>query len=240
MEKYIKHPKNYTIDQLQNHEWDIIELDCTIDHSKMYNWYCSVVENIPEARFEVTDKFEKKYFDPTLLKRWYAVSPAKQKDQSAHWWGLQWIKERYDPLPFVHLANREIFPEINDESFDEYTNPVLSRYRFGEFENLYQNHPDWFKISRLLVLPKDSGLGVHTDVIFPTVLIRMHIEISINDQSTWFFGNHCERQYILESGKVYLINTGVPHAAINYGDTDWVMIHCTPSPETISEILKHA
>ena len=45
------------------------------------------------------------------------------------------------------------------------------------------------------------------------------------------------RQYILEAGKTYLLNTGIVHAAWNNDDKDWWMLHNNPSPDAVTKLL---
>jgi hypothetical protein len=45
------------------------------------------------------------------------------------------------------------------------------------------------------------------------------------------------RQYKLESGKTYLLNTGILHAAWNNDEQDWWMLHNNPTPESVTSLL---
>ena len=54
---------------------------------------------------------------------------------------------------------------------------------------------------------------------------------------TYGFCKKCKREYVLETGKMYLVNTSVEHAVVNFGERDWVILHFTPDDYQIDDLL---
>lgn len=237
MERYITDASNLTYIDLHNLDWDIIELPITVDYKGLLNWYRSVEDLYPESKFAASKEYER-YFDPKSLNRWKAADPTFDDGKPSYWWMLNWNRERDDPLPFSHLADLDQFPEVNDPSFSDKTNPILSKYRFGAFEELYQKASKYLLNMRLLVMPENTGLHVHVDAPFPSVIIRMHMNLNIHENCVWYFGHSAEREYRMSPGKVYLVNTAVFHSVINHGGDDWILVYGTPKREDLETLFK--
>ena len=242
MNRFITDPQSIKNQDLQNQYWDIIELNATVDHIAMMEWYSQVKEQLSGAKFSVAPDDIKKYLDPQYWKAWIGIDPTivGTNSQYVHWWSLQWFVERYDPLPWPHFANKTLFPEtdVDGDELDNQEMPLLKKYIFGAFAELYTKLKPYFSsASRITVIPPGAGLRVHSDVSPPYVLIRAHIKLDNNDQASWFFGAHCEREYVLETGKMYLVNTSVEHAVVNFGERDWVILHFTPDDYQIDDLL---
>jgi hypothetical protein len=238
MNRYIKDPMSVSYSDLQNLDWDIIELGITVDTEKLRTWFDEIEEKFKESKFVVSIESEKKYYRPDILKKWYVVNPAITGTDFSRWWMLNWAVERYDPLPSPSIANPQLFPEITDPNYRDSSAPFLERYQFGAFKSLCNSIGEYLKLTRAFVIPEGSGIRTHIDNKYPNIIIRMHIEVDINDQATWFFGEMAEREYVLEPGKVYLVNTAVTHAAINFGKNDWRMIYGTPLVKDIDKVLQ--
>lgn len=240
MERFIKDPLKYTAQDLMNTDWDIIELDVSVDREGLLDWYNELNTTFSDSKFVMSPEYYEKYFDNRYIRRWsigdYSV-PNSEGEYSFNW-TLQWIKERYDPLPFAHLANRELYPEINDPNFNDSTNPFLEKFIFGSFAGLYNNIGKYFQKARVLTIPKGSKVILHHDIRPGGLLFKLHIQLEMNDQCSWFFDYDMSREYVMEVGKAYLVNTSIVHGVVNSGDTNWSMIHCSPNLDYIDEILK--
>lgn len=238
MDRYLKHPSNIKLADLKNVDWDVIELRPTVDHKKLMEWYNTMSVELDQAKWIACNEYEEKYFNPELKRRWWAANPNKYSNRAPFWWYMNWPVERYDPLPFAFLANREIFPEAYTDSYKDQLNPLLSRYNFGAFADLYQAYGKYLCAIRTIVLPEGAGLGLHVDMPYPDVIIRLHVQLDINKNCEWQFGHAADRKYVMEAGKMYLVNTAVPHSVANFGGPDWVTIYGTPNEEDIDEILE--
>jgi len=237
MERYITDLKNLDYDKLCNTEWDLIELGFTVDHISLMQWYETIKETMQSSKFNV-DEEDEKYLEQSMLRRWKAANSAFYKNRPSHWWFLNWSIERYDPLPFSFLANRQIYPEVLDSNHSDQTNSILSRYRFGAFEELYKRLDRYLLNMRIQVIPEGAGLHLHVDMPYPDVIPRMHMNLNIHENCVWYFGHSAERQYVMEPGKVYLANTAVFHSVINHGGPDWVILYGTPNREDLESLIK--
>lgn len=238
MDRYIQNPADFNLADLQNVDWDVIELKPTVDTQALMDWYRTMSSTLSEAKWIACDEYEEKYFNPEMKRRWWAANPNKYSSRAPFWWYMNWPIERYDPLPFAFLANKEIFPEAYLDSYDDQTNPLLSKYNFGAFAELYKQYGEYLSAVRTIVLPEGAGLGLHVDMPYPNVIIRLHIQLDINENCEWQFGHAADRRYVMEPGKMYLVNTAVPHSVSNFGGVDWVMIYGTPDRQDINNLLQ--
>lgn len=239
MERYIKNPHHYTLENLKNTDWDMIELNVSYDLNGLLDWYRIINTDLASCKFSMSPDFYEKYLEPSYLRRWSISDNVLSNNQGEYPsnWTLQWNRERYDPLPFPHLANRRLFPEVDDPSFSEKDNPFLSKYMFGAFESLHNNIGKYFQKGRVLTIPAGSKVSLHHDIKPGKFLFKLHFQLDMNDQCSWFFDYDASREYVMENGKLYLVNTSIIHGAINSGNTDWTMIHFSPKLEYIDEIL---
>jgi Aspartyl/Asparaginyl beta-hydroxylase len=237
MQRYITDIENLKTSDLQNIDWDIIELPFSVDHTGLLEWYQQVKLNLQSAKFVVSKEYEK-YYDSNMVRRWQAADPSFDSGNPTYWWLLNWSKERYDPLPFSFIANKELYPEIGDPNFSDQSNPILSKYKFGAFEKLYNKAAQYLLNMRVTVIPEGSGLHLHVDVPYPNVIARMHMNLQIHENCVWYFGHTAEREYILQPGKVYLVNTAVFHSVINHEGDDWVILYGTPKKEDLESLFK--
>lgn len=238
MDRYITDPELYCLSDLQNVDWDVIELRSKVNSPGLMEWYSNMSTTLEQAKWIACDEYEEKYFNPAMKRRWWAANPNKYKDKAPFWWYMNWPIERYDPLPFAFLANRDLFPEAYSDTYSDQDNPLLSKYNVGEFAELYELYGKYLKAIRTIVLPEHSGLMLHVDMPYPNVIIRLHIQLDINENCEWQFGHVAERKYVMKPGKMYLVNTAVPHSVSNFGGKDWVMIYGTPHSQDINEILR--
>lgn len=233
--RLITNPKDYTAEQLKNYDWDIIELDIAIDHAELRKWYNTIATEYSDMQFNIS-KIE--LMKPELRDRMIDF-----KDQ--HLWGtpkqwtLQWSVQRNNAIPFKYIADPEQYPEILQDDFNDKFNTPLDQYYFGGFKNLVESmEKGTWDVARLVQLDKDTGLKKHVDIQPPEFLPRLHYQIEYTSNARWWFGENMEREYILENGKLYIMNTAVLHTAKNEDDTPWVMLHSNPTDDAINALFK--
>ena len=240
MDRFIKNPYDYNATDLMNTDWDVIELDFSFDQPGLLEWYNKLNTDFSSSKFVMSPEYYKKYFNNDYLRRWSVADYSMPNDEQEYSfnWTLQWIKERYDPLPFAHLANRDLYPEINDSNFSDEENPFLEKYNFGSFQKLKDRIGKDVQQVRVLTVPKVSKVILHHDINPGGLLFKLHLQIETNDQCSWFFGYDAGREYVMETGKAYIVNTSIVHGVVNSGNTNWSMIHCSPKLEYFNEIIK--
>lgn len=238
MDRYIKNPQDYNLQLLSNLDWDIIELPLKFDVSELQSWASSVMSQHDESKFVINEEYENKFNrdDIQYRRRWYCQNPHIHKGNPCYYWMLTWPVEKDGPLPFQFLADPQLFPEVFVQDFDVEEAPFLSKYMNGGFKSLTDKIGKYMRWSRLFVIPEHSGLRIHIDQDWP-VIIRLHININTDQDDIWYFGWHGERQYHMEAGKTYLVNTAVPHSVINHKGKDWVLVYGTPRYNDIDELL---
>ena len=111
MQRYITDISNLTLQDIQNTDWDIIQLPFNVDYLGLLDWYRHIKNDLSSAKFVISKEYEK-YYDSNMLRRWQAADPSFDSGNPTYWWLLNWSKERYDPLPFSFIANKELYPEI--------------------------------------------------------------------------------------------------------------------------------
>jgi hypothetical protein len=243
MDRFIKDPTGLTFADLQNNDWDLIELNITVDATSAMEWVNTVERDNQDSiwawsscdHLVAKDKLEKFQNDyrSRILQRTDTREPAQ--------WMLQWYYQREGILPFIALACREQFPEILNDDFFEKWNTNLEKYFFGFWKKYYNAlGPDVFEVARLVKFPSGCGLRPHNDTgPNQPFLIRMHTVPGIGENYSFYFGNDegNERHYRLTAGKTYLLNTGIYHCAINHDDIDWWLLHNNPTPEAVTKLL---
>lgn len=242
LEKYIENPAGLSFDDLQNNEWQLIKLDITVDVNYAMSWVQQVQENFQDCIFtwdqphlineEVFDHYE------SQVKKLLVRTDSEQPQQ----WALQWSYQRDGVLPFVSggIANKQLFPEAHDPDFFSKWNKILKKYHFGFWKEYYELlGEDVFDVSRLVRFPKDCGLNTHVDTgKDQPFLIRMHTVPEIGPDHFFNFGEDLTQDtHSMKPGCVYLLNTGIPHSAINRDNKDWWMLHNNPRPDAITRLL---
>ncbi len=235
MDRYISDTSSLTSNDIKNYDWDIIELNIDTNHSEMREWYEIILRKYPDLQFNVS-KTE-------LMKRELREKMEEFREQ--HLWGipkqwtLQWSVHRDVAIPFRYVADPEQYPEVLDDDFELKYNKPLSQYYFGGFKNLIEcmGEEAW-EVSRLVQLDKNTGLKKHVDIQPPNFLPRMHYQIECTSNAHWWFGENMEREYTLEVGKFYIMNTAVLHTARNDDDLPWVMLHSNPTDYAINALFK--
>jgi Aspartyl/Asparaginyl beta-hydroxylase len=237
MNRFITDPENYTFDDLQNYDWDVIQTNITVDSVKMMEWFNTVEDQFadccysPLGDMDLTDPGKKEFALSFIPNNLVWGLPLQ--------WTLQWSYDRPGKLPFLQLADPAQFPEITDPEFQKKFNKNLPKYLFGMYETYYNIvGPECFEVTRLVKMNQDVGLRPHVDIQNPEFLIRMHLQIQIDDNAWWAFGEDMDRKYTFEQGRVYLYNTAVKHSARNESTQPWIMLHNNPTASSLNNLLK--
>lgn len=243
MERFITNPQDYTFDDLQNHDWDVIKLNITFNADALLDWCKTVMQDNQDSiwSFDRDDLVDEGFKEEFLRQREKLL--VRTDTDIPQQWTLQWSYQREGVLPFALLACRKQFPEVYEPGFLERWNQNLDKYFFGWYKKYYELFgAECFTVARLVRFPKDGGLNTHMDTGKDhPFLIRMHAIPQIGEDIFLNFGEDLEdktRQYKLQSGCVYLFNTGIPHAAINHSEKDWIMLHNNPSENAVNTLLK--
>lgn len=238
MSRFWKHPRGLTWQDLQNNDWDVIELDITVDAEPLYKWYKEVEANNQDSiwSFDKLEYVDERFIDKVKAQRTKILVGLPQQ------WTLQWSYERDGVLPFQYIADQKQFPEVYEPGFNENWNKNLSKYFYGAWKKYYEHlGEDCFRVSRLVHFPKSCGLSTHVDTgSNQEYLIRMHTLIDIGQNHWLNWGDDLDdksRWYKMETGKTYLLNTGIPHAAINWDENPWVMLHNNPNQAAVNKLL---
>lgn len=241
MDRFIKDPTGLTFNDLQNNDWELIKLNITVDTTSAMAWVKEVEEKNRDCIWRWTEAASYVDVEAEQLNLWISRQLERSQTQEPEQWMLQWSYQREGVLPFEALASKKIYPEVADPNFLHIWNQNLEKYMFGFWKKYYDIFGETvFPVSRLVRFPKDCGLGPHTDTgADQPFLIRMHTIPDVGPEHYFAFGpKEDQRRYYLEPGCTYLLNTGIPHCAINRDQKDWWMLHNNPTPEGVTTLLK--
>jgi len=235
MDRYITNPKDYTFNDLLNYNWDVIELPITVDTIGMMNWYTEIDKNYSDSKFDLSMLH---LLQPQLRDK-MPMFIEKNLWGTPEQWTLQWSYDRDGVIPFIFAGDPDQFPEIKDPDFSKNSNYNLEKYYFGTYKKYVETFgSNCFKVNRLVRFKKNTGLKSHVDIEKPNFLIRMHLQIQVDDNAFWYYGENMERKYTTKPGHVYLFNTHSLHAAVNNSDNDWILLHNNPNEEAINQLLQ--
>lgn len=217
--------------------WDIIALDWNIDKDKLRSWYLEVERQSEHLWFNFTKldllkeelqpkeilesegvAMGKDWTDPgatNLIK--YEITQVLKYGATIDQIQLMWPIEREVPLPQKWAAKEELYPELGGSA----TYKVQKKFMFGYFKELMEKYGHFFYEASIIKHRPGARIAKHIDGPkvegFPRV--RLHIPIITSVESFFCYGEDFERQYILEPGKAYLINSSVPHGTLNGAST---------------------
>jgi hypothetical protein len=241
MEKFITDPSGLTFDDLQNNNWELIKLNITVDTTSAMEWVNEVQTKNRDCiwRWSEADQFvdESLYEDFKNIRSKQLIRTELNEPEQ---WALQWSFQRDGVIPFKVLASRKLFPEVYEPNFDQIWNQNQEKYFFGFWKRYYQAlGPDVFRVSRLVRFPTGCGLGTHVDTgKNQPFLIRMHTVPEIGPDHFFNYGTDLsDGIHKMEPGCTYLLNTGIPHSAVNYDLRDWWMLHNNPTDNEVTRLL---
>lgn len=247
MSKFFKRPNNLSIKDLENHDWDLIELPIILDPVSWHLWYNHIKKYLNDCSFSLKD-------DKTLLGNELSRGLIYENIHRSIWgdpkqWMLQWGIQREGVIPPSAFANPDVFLEMREDFNPSKVN--LSQYMFGAYEkfhNAFDNHS--FAVCKLLEYAPGEGLKPHVDVV-GGFMPRILIHIKNNDASVHFSDDPpsllteeyyyieptSSRQHKLEEGKVYLLNTAVTHYIKNDTNQTTALIQMDPSDSILDRLL---
>lgn len=255
--RFLKHPMNLTVADLENYDWDLIELPITLDTDAAMEWFNSVKQNYADCAYcpgrdkDIigNDANRDQVFN-------YIVNHAIWGNTALQWM-MQWSYDRSGVLPSISNGNIMLYPELADPTFNV-SNTNLLKYMFGAYETYHQLlGNECFQSAKLLEFQSGDGLQPHVDVDVAKEgkwKFRLSFQLATNSDAWWRFSDDISphlsklnslpsttshsREYKLESGKVYLVNTAVTHAVKNDGESVWVMIQSDPNDSVLNGLLQ--
>lgn len=248
MSRFLKHPNGLVQKDLENYDWDLIELPVILDIAEWQAWYNTIKSNLNDYSFSLkndrnligTDLSRDLVYENILRSVW---GDPKQ-------WMLQWGIQREGVIPPSVGANPDVFLEMKD-NFDP-SKVNLTQYMFGAYKKFHDTFDnDSFRICKLLEYDPGEGLKPHVDVV-EGFMPRILIHIKNSDASVYFSDgppslltdeyystetNFSKREYKLEEGKVYLLNTAVTHYIKNDTAQTTALIQMDPSDSILDRLL---
>lgn len=248
MNRFLKHPSDLSQKDLENYDWDLIELPVTLDVVAWHNWYDTIKNELEDYSFSLKN-------DRTLIGSDFSRELIYENILRSVWgdpkqWMLQWGIQREGVIPPTVGANPDYFLEMK-EDFDP-SRVNLKQYMFGAYEKFHIAFDDGsFKVCKLLEYAPNEGLKPHVDIV-NGFMPRILIHIKNNDASVRFCDEapallteeyHSEESEIsvrvhkLQEGKVYLLNTAVTHYIKNDTDQTTALIQMDPSDSILDRLL---
>jgi hypothetical protein len=219
----MKHLKNsnsleLTTEFLASKEWDIIELDITVDPAQLNDYYSTLKTDLAHFCFNFDSK---DYLRPEVYERFQKEQKVGNYIGNVDAWSVSWPIDRDIPCPSRFQADPNVYPEIKDISqmdFAETAHPQ-KQYVFGILKKLLDTLSER-ALRQMLVSRHPPGLRVTNHV--DSDLKKLHIPLYTNPDAVFTFGDNDERVYPMELGKMYIINPIVPHGTFNGGNTERV------------------
>tara|TARA_E500000178_G_scaffold338245_1_gene378334 strand:+ start:6007 stop:6654 length:648 start_codon:yes stop_codon:yes gene_type:complete len=180
-----------------------------VDVKKLQDWYNDLQENYKDWKFIVGENHHVWQFpisDPTG-KTGHIIP-----DETGYY-TLCWNSDEEGPKPFEQGCAK---PEYKDNDNDE-LNPRKCFTGYGL--DVVKSLP--FRSKKWLVTEHVTGTKLITHQDSPDK-IRVHIPIHTNKDSNWIING---KEYYMEPGWAYLVNTTLPHSVENKGTTDRVHLY---------------
>jgi hypothetical protein len=233
--RYIKNCNPSTLNKefLASTAWDIIELELTVDPKQLDEYYTILKTELADFCFSFDSK---EYLRPEIYERYQQEGRVGNYIGNVNAWSVSWPVERDIPCPSKKQANPDVYPEIKDithTAFTETAHPQ-KRYVFGILEKLLDSLTER-ALRQILIARHPAGLRVVTHV--DSDLKKLHIPLYTNAEAVFTFGEHGERVYQMEVGKIYIINPIVPHGTFNGGDTERVHLLSRIDLDYIPEVV---
>ena len=180
-----------------------------VDVKKLQDWYNDLQENYKDWKFIVGENHHVWQFpisDPTG-KTGHIIP------NETGYYTLCWNSDEEGPKPFEQGCAK---PEYKDNDNDE-LNPRKCFTGYGL--DVVKSLP--FRSKKWLVTEHVTGTKLITHQDSPDK-IRVHIPIHTNKDSNWIING---KEYHMEPGWAYLVNTTLPHSVENKGTTDRVHLY---------------
>lgn len=230
--------KNYDPDLITNHllyetnDWDLIELNYTLEKEKLTNWYKQLCEDFQHMRFAF-NKFPEK-LELSISKRMVEEGYCGYYCGPIDGITLAWPKERYEPLPPPVQANLDIFPEVNYETFIDDAK-IMTKFRAGYLNDMIDVlGEDSFRQTIITTHHPDMYIRQHID----SKVLKLHIPVETHENAFFHFGENKERKYHMKLGHIYILNTGYWHGTTNEGDQKRSHIITRILPDQIQKVIR--
>jgi hypothetical protein len=199
-------------------EWDIIELDFSIDKDNLEFYYTQLKTRLQNLCFSFNSK---EYLRPEIYDRFQKENAVGNYQGNVQGWSVSWPIERDIPCPSKSQANVDMYPELQnlDEEKFYYDCVPQQVYKFGILNKMLETL-SLQSLRQMLIALHPSGLKVNTHTDGKTR--KLHVPFYTNKDAVFTFGENRERTYHMELGKGYIINTLVPHGTENNGSTERV------------------
>jgi hypothetical protein len=205
-------PKNHGITEeflVKSNDWDLLELNYTLDIDKLKNWYSQINEKFSFMRFNFNENSDK--LDVEVSKKMVEEGYCGYYCGPIDGITFSWPIERYEPLPPPQQCNPEIFPEVSRNTFfDQAT--IMPRMRFGYLEDMIKKLGD-NAFKQMIITTHHAGMYIkqHRD----SKTLKLHIPVETNSNAKFHFGINRDREYHMKLGKIYILNTGDWHGTSN-------------------------
>jgi hypothetical protein len=180
-----------------------------VDIDKIQKWFIDLENNYKDWKFIIGDNHHV-----------WQIPISDLSGKTGHilpdrtgYYTLCWNGNEPGPKPFEQGCAK---PEYRDDDNDE-LNPRECFKGYGL--ELVKKIP--FKSKKWLVTVHVPGTKLITHQDSPDKL-RIHIPIFTNLESNWIINN---REYHMEPGWAYLVNTTLPHSVENKGTTDRIHLY---------------
>lgn len=236
--RYIKGYSSLTRDFIESSNWDIIELNFTINQSLAEDY----IEQLESKLGHLCFSFEsKEYIKSEIYKSFKTHGRVGNYVGNVAAWTISWPENRDIPCPSKRQANLDKYPELRkydlDLSVADFYYDCITQdiYKFGLLKKLEELLT--IRATRQLMVAKHyPGLCVMTHIDGPAK--KIHIPLRTNPDAYFTFGDNGERKYNLEVGKAYLVNTNISHGTENLGDTARSHLLCRVDSDFLEDFIK--
>lgn len=215
-----------TIDFLNSKDWDVIQLNKTVDATALLDWFNTVEEKYLESKFNFFNNY--KFLNTedntfTTDTSGYKFDKTKNNLTGISSYTLSWLVQTKHPLPPPWAASLNIFPELRQffnaegklvADIDYRLYQYLDHYMFGEWSNIVSWLKEYIYNPRVSIHSPSYIIKPHVD----DYLARLHIPITTDD-SIFCWGENLEREYKFKPGHIYIINSRLSHGTKNIGTT---------------------
>lgn len=228
------HPSNHNITEdllYETNNWDLIELNYNVDSDSLKDWWSTMLESNPDLVFNFNIHHEKLNIEKSkeMVESGYCGYYCGPIDGIT----LAWPTERYEPLPPPFQCNRELYPEINSDTFIDDAK-ILPKFLFGYFKELVDElGVDAFR--QAIVSRHYPGMFIKQHI--DSKRLKLHIPIETSEDSFFHFGKNRERSYHMKQGKIYILNTGDWHGTSNDSDNERVHLITRVTREHVMNII---
>ena len=201
-----------------NLDWDIVELDFTIDPDALNEYYNKLKTDLYKFNFSFDSQ---ECLRPDIYETYKTQGRGGNYLGNIQGWSISWPVNRDIPCPSKSQANFDMYPELQGLSEQDfyYKSVPQEKYKFGILNSLIDSL-SLSALRQMLMALHPSGLSVdtHSD----GNVKKLHIPFYTNKDAVFTFGENRDRKYHMELGKAYIINTMIQHGTANTGSTERV------------------